>query len=596
MLSKCLNKLIPLFRILEQFFDLNKLLSSEGAAPLSSQLVREVAGVTRIEFFVEHCELMRVFGISLEKFAHRLEGCMCHAAIWTLQAGRKRKQSLIQEATGAPTCFWKGKTGAYMAATGLDELCDMVNRATTEELQSMLDRTTDAPKRAALLGHQAQLRTSLIATLSAKLGFWKAGVYRALGGFWGELGGDLALARRRVGEAIAEFDEALRTGAGARLHRVFRAMFGAGTRERLELRRFADGHGASLRDFPHAFLILQKYAMCNVTERRIEQLHSLINQLGKKMKHVLPPYLCSRLREEYNMQLLRNDRDFHDLCVRERRRKNLHATILRLRLDPDIVRHMTPAARIRRIYQCSAEDEYADTAPEREATAAWNAATVQLRSAPEPTTPEQWKLSVSYFKHVWRVGDYYSLPTSLFQAATRILHAEERQGAYAMTDPVAGGLIAVDDPPSAGPEGREGSSFFVVKHLKPEDRAAVHLYHLAQTRTSIHVCTCTWVGGPEGMSFSIDGGQFVALDATVLAIHMRAVLGCMFRWTPIRRQAEYEVAFCAPDDVLALGLEPLSSSMSATVLAPAMSSSSSSIAGASVAGDGCCESVFWPRQ
>ena len=89
-LSKALDKLVPLFIPLRDRFDLARV-SSGDAGPVRLGLLRQVDVVLRKKFFVEFCEMIRISGKAVETTAHKLEGCHCHASVWTSKKGTKRK-------------------------------------------------------------------------------------------------------------------------------------------------------------------------------------------------------------------------------------------------------------------------------------------------------------------------------------------------------------------------------------------------------------------------------------------------------------------------------------------------------------------------
>jgi len=582
MLSKALTKLIPLFAIMELFWDEGVMLSSDSGTPLDSNLIKSVTVVLKSRTFVLQCEIVFVHGIALEKFAHTLEGCLCHAKTWTLKVGRKRKLAEVRADTGADGCCWKGKMGPWMAVKGLPHLKTLLSEATSERLQQRLDAETNVDRRATMLGMQLSLRTALIAVCSDKLSFWGRGVYRALGGFYGEVGGDVAVARGVIRDSMQEYEDAVQAGRRHLLHRVFRLLFQEGSAQRLQFAAFARGDGDRLRDFPRAFILLQTYAFSNLVERRIEQLHAILHLMLKNMKHVLPPYACAKLRERDSMELLRHDRAFWDLCVREWRRRNLHAHILALRLPREEVSKLTPAVRCRRIYQCSLEDEYAKLDEERLTAASWKAATVHLRSLPIPIEPAEWKMGIAYFKKLMDVGGYFSIPSFFLDRALHFAQVEDRSQVFAQAgNPVSEAIVATDDVPVDMPwESLPDMAFFVVKHLWPEKRTHVPHAHLYRPRSTIQVCRCQLQDllqhGLNSVTLAVDAEDTLELDMFVWAQNMRQVMGSLRRWALLRYTPQYEFVRPALADVQPLpaivdGLlgTVASSSSSSTAIVPA---------------------------
>ena len=120
-----------------------------------------------------------------------------------------------------------------------------------------------AGARSKILAYQADLRSTLRSVLLAKFEFWKHTPWKALAAYNGQLGGSLAIARERLGEAMDEHDKAGADGDGARLHRVSWLFCRRGTRLRRELEEFRNC-GRPLAEFPAAFVMVQRYALANV--------------------------------------------------------------------------------------------------------------------------------------------------------------------------------------------------------------------------------------------------------------------------------------------------------------------------------------------
>jgi hypothetical protein len=78
-LSKALDKLIPLLDTLFKFWDESKMLIGETDKSNNSEIC-DVTKVQGCKHFIEFAEMLRVSGKSIERIAHRLEGCECHKA------------------------------------------------------------------------------------------------------------------------------------------------------------------------------------------------------------------------------------------------------------------------------------------------------------------------------------------------------------------------------------------------------------------------------------------------------------------------------------------------------------------------------------
>ena len=98
-LSKALDQLSPLFEILQEKWDLAKMMVSDDGKS-DAALLREVGEVLKTPYYYEFSEAIRVAGELLEKAARRLEGCECHKDVWTSKASSKRKAKIMMRRSG----------------------------------------------------------------------------------------------------------------------------------------------------------------------------------------------------------------------------------------------------------------------------------------------------------------------------------------------------------------------------------------------------------------------------------------------------------------------------------------------------------------
>ena len=543
MLSKVLFKMVPMLDLLARFWDLEKMLSTDASGEkLSSQAINNCSAALKKPFFAELSEMVRVHGAAIETFASRLEGCHCHSEIWTMKARHETKEKLVQEDTGEPYCIWCGRQGAFMAAEGVQQLMKDITEASSERLQKMIGKIHSDEARSKLLGAQALLKMSLKALLKDKLSFWQFGVYRAMGIYYCEQGGDVETSRRIARETVQEYKDAIAAGSLHRTHRVFQQLLGDGLVQ-LQMERFGNGEGKRLRDFPESYVELQTLSLISLVERRVEQLHSMVKSIGRQMRHILPPYLCSKLREAYTMRLLREDEDFYDLCIRMWRTRRLYALVLRQRFKKSELEGKTNTALLNMIYQCSLEDEYPDMSTQKLQVVRWQAETLDLRKPPVVVEPQSWKISVSFFKHLLEPGLFYSLPTQVFQACEATIHVWERGDIIGRGgDPVEEAQLACLLQPAAfDPDSLDDLTFFRVQSCFPERRSHVLRHHDPASRSVIHVCPCQahYHGGE--VSFSITASDMVPLDALRMAVSTLEMLTSLRSWKQPRFTSELQL-------------------------------------------------------
>ena len=273
-----------------------------------------------------------------------------HQAIWQSKVSHKRKLELVARSTGFSHCVHKGRNGGWLAAKGLEDLVYGIQHATSSSFQALMDAVPEnaASGRAQLLGFQTDLRNKLVNIVSSKFAFWMTILWRAFAIFYfAEQEHNEVEARRICGECLAEYDRAVISGSD-RVHRVAKMMFGPGE-NRAGFDDYANGQRGSLKDFPRIFLLLQKYSLANVTERRIEQIHSQVKTIGKDMPHVEPPYICARLREEKTLDRVRSNPDFRKFCTGKWRSTKLLSDVLELRLTSAELQGMTRRTKVKRI-------------------------------------------------------------------------------------------------------------------------------------------------------------------------------------------------------------------------------------------------------
>jgi len=167
-LSKALDALLPLYEHMLRYWDEFKMLAGETST-LTSEVVKQVSRALAIPRFLPLAEMLRVAGKSIEHYAHKLEGCICHPHIWIQTISHKRKVSKLHEETGFKHCCWKGRMGPWFIMIGLSELLRHIATCSSELLDKLI---SDLGAHAAtLLSTQSKLRARIIEELNAKFAF-----------------------------------------------------------------------------------------------------------------------------------------------------------------------------------------------------------------------------------------------------------------------------------------------------------------------------------------------------------------------------------------------------------------------------------------
>ena len=259
-----------------------------------------------------------------------------------------------------------------------------------------------------------ELKAKLLESLAEKLDSWKHLPYRIIGVFWAcTPGGTVERAKEILAECIAEYDAAIQAGLKDRLHRVAVRLLDVGGAIGRELLVWLEST-LHLVEFPRAYCALLFYALLSLVERRIESIHAIIKKVGAHSTYVLPPYVCARVRESYNLGLLKTDKDFHTLCMRLWRQVSLLDSILRLRLSRETLQGMNRREKIQAVYQCDMGSEFADMEVPQFQKEHWAKSVPALAMWTETRVGLD-KHYVAFCKQSFGESAYISLPEDLFQ-------------------------------------------------------------------------------------------------------------------------------------------------------------------------------------
>lgn len=92
-LEKAFDRLLPLLPIFVRNFNADKLrLAGKDDGNVDANAIRDAEEFLKIEHVEAFCEMLKVQGHIVNRTAHRLEGCECHASLWLSKASHKRKQ------------------------------------------------------------------------------------------------------------------------------------------------------------------------------------------------------------------------------------------------------------------------------------------------------------------------------------------------------------------------------------------------------------------------------------------------------------------------------------------------------------------------
>eukprot|EP00969_Alexandrium_andersonii_P369944 15476211-Alexandrium_andersonii.AAC.1 len=141
----------------------------------------------------------------------------------------------------------------------------------------------------------ASVRERVVATWTAKFGFWEQVPYKMLGVF-ASLKAPIPAAKcKEVARAAREQYDAVPNPNS--LNRVCHVFLRPGSQVRSQWLEFEASEESLLTDYPELCLQLCKYALAPITERSVEgehaKVHKLLQHPGKPQ---LPPAVCAQLR------------------------------------------------------------------------------------------------------------------------------------------------------------------------------------------------------------------------------------------------------------------------------------------------------------
>ena len=334
-------------------------------------------------------------------------------------------------------------------------------------------------------------------------------------------GGDVETCKRILRECLLEFDTAI--AAGHTVHRVAVRLFAKDGACRMELELWLVSDNP-LSFFSTAYRILLEYSLCSPVERIIEAVHAMIKRIGSQAPNSLPPSIVTKLREYYNLELLRTNLQFEQFVYQMWNSTRLLDSTLALRFDKPALAAMGRLKKISAIYQCTLESEHEDVTAAVKRVKDMAILDGQLHA---PPLPKEADLCVKYFKDLFQPGHFYTMAAAL---ADRVARSEFQ---------IDGGRRLVEEtiqcsvsPPSCFDETSvAGVIVFVVLNSRPENRYTVKLPHIEEVRTLMHVSVCKVLKWRTGeIIVHQDDSEHSAFDLRVLASTMSDSMQSIFEW------------------------------------------------------------------
>jgi len=467
----------------------------------------------------------------IDKYAHALEGCVCHKDIWTSHAGYKTRAKRVREDTGAthsPYCIWKGRQSPWWVVIGLAACLDDVMHATSDGFEDAL-RGLAEERRTKVVTWMSNLRSKLHEVIQDKMALWKQIPWRLMGAFYSCItpGPEAVAASKKVlKECLTLYDVAIFEGTFANVHRVAKLLLDSGKACGRELRQWLESD-LPLQAFTAAYCGLLEYVLIPLVERRIEAEHAKLKKIGKASTYVLPATLCALLREPANLLLLKNVQ-FVDHCVQMWHRHNIADLVLHARRTREELKTMTVTQKVKAIYQCDIRSMFEDTSVAKRNHDDWILVCPSACGVVAPKLSAEAKAIKQFVKSIFVAGEFFSLPVALFNKWRNgeIIAVE---GGYTSLAVVLERATMAQ--PVLPEHGVEELIYFRVENNAPETRHYVHVPHLASQRSSLNVSICVLISTKdEGTSALVrKGTTIIPLDVLTLMRDLDKYLPFLFK-------------------------------------------------------------------
>ena len=241
---------------------------------------------------------------SVERVAHKLEGCPCHEEIWAQRSDHSSRIAAFRHATGFDNCPWKGCWGSHMALGMASDLIDGIMAASNPELVRLLD-SEPADVRFEVLDMGQMLKAALAEELNFKWSFWQQIPHKILGAFGCQWGFEQHAVQTCIHECFRQYGAALEAGKKKRVHRVAIRLLDPQGQFRPALAMLANG--SLLASMLELHRELTAMCLSSLVERNTEGEHAKIKQeaLGKAGS-ITPGTIAALLRAPEMHRLLQD--------------------------------------------------------------------------------------------------------------------------------------------------------------------------------------------------------------------------------------------------------------------------------------------------
>jgi len=517
--------------VIEQHWDLAKMLSSDSGNTLSSQTIKHMDVVLRrTGEFKSGSHMFLAAGAEIEHTARDLEICDCHSFAWGKAIGPKKRKQMLLDSTGHHSCCMMGRRLPWFIALGKADLFTRLQKVTSAALQAQIARLTPS-KRGEIVQALEQLRLDLLEILKEKLEFLDHAPWIAFGAWYFDVFlHDLDKAKALLRKCLAEVDQAIARGIVDKLHRVARRLFAPGALVRVAADAYLEGEAEMIK-FPELFIGLLQYCLMPFVERRIEEVHSRIQRVGRSCFGCGVPYVCAVVRSEPLLNRVFKDPEFMRIACDYWRKRSLIDIILRLRYSAEELKGQTWAAKTRMVYQTGIEQEYENTTEARQRVTLDKISTTEHRLVPL-ALPDLQHQCLAYIRSLFEAQSIFSMPSNIVDECIPNVGAPH----IAVVPPHTCLADAMEIVLAPAPEVRirdaDDVRFFQVINSSPGARVLVSCPHVDEDRRmQIVICFLDMESHDNGkVVLRHDTSTVTPLNLLPLLSRMKEALSVVGRW------------------------------------------------------------------
>lgn len=410
-----LKQLHYMFPILARYWDKQAMGTTSRAGGLTAQVFKMVDMAVKTTTFQAMNAVLLAVAKTVERIAHRLEGCPCHEELWTQPTAYAVRSAELRDATGFGNCPWKGCWGSLMALGLHEKLIAQVMAADSPEMVKALGQLA-SDDRTCMVAMEQQLKASIAEELAFRWGFWKQIPYRIMGAYAGAFAADSGDCQECIRDCLQQYDCAKAAGNINRVHRVAVRILDEAGPFRAALSQLATGD-FQLEHFPELRWELFSLSSACLMERSLEGEHAKIKKLATGREGIITPATVAALLRAPEQYQLLEDQLFVGWATSVWHKELLIKTVLKPMYPVrELLAKSLPQV-YSLIYLYDRHAQHRDTAADDKALATWNSLTDRAAPLINQLTWQE-KLLIDYVKTRCSEASTFALPQYAMELAT----------------------------------------------------------------------------------------------------------------------------------------------------------------------------------